>query len=50
MFEPNIESNIISNKDKKGAKFVVTMQQNGSAFRIYSKKDSTTFITTHFVD
>ena len=26
------------------------MQQNGSTFRIYSKKDNTTFITTYFVD
>ena len=34
----------------KGAKFATYMQQNGSVFRIYSKKDSTTFITTYFVD
>lgn len=34
----------------KGANFATYMQQNGNVFRIYSKKDNTTFITTYFVD
>ena len=34
----------------KGAKFATFTQQNDSVFRIYSKKDNTTFITTYFVD
>lgn len=39
-----------SDNSRKGAKFATYMQQNGSVFRIYSKKDNTTFVTTYFVD